>query len=163
MKIFALIITMFIALGTINAQLGNISKLPLDTVFIANSVVPYVDTTGGNTAPRAARVKDIVANGLSNDNFESSQEYTTGDTLVVSDGVNIVHINPADTVASLVIVLSDVAHADGWVHIFFSEVITALEIIGDTNTVFSPTAVTTANAGDVLSYKEIGTVYFRKP
>lgn len=120
----------------------------------------------GNVPFKTVNGEVITGSGDINttSNLEDSiQEYTTGDTLFVLAGVNVVHVNPVGTVASLVIVLSDDSHLSNWIDIFFSQDVTALEVIGDTDTVFSPTVVNSASDGDVLTYKKIGTVHFRKP
>lgn len=185
MKIFALIITLFLTVSA-NAQLGNISKLPIDTVFTASTVVPGVDTTGANKRPYSLRVKDVVKYGADG-NFktvngesiigsgdvialtDSIYVATTAanDSLVVPNAANIVQFNitgDPGTQTTLALVLPGTAHPSNELDVFFSDDVTTLAITSTGGTtVYSPTAIATASAGDVIKFKRIGTVYFRKP
>lgn len=166
-KPYAVPITKIVQYGSV----GNFKTVG-DSSILGSGNVPFktisdsIITGTGNIEFKTVNGEYIVGSGDINttSNLEDSiQEYTTGDTLFVLAGVNVVHVNPVGTVASLVIVLSDNSHLSNWVDIFFTQDITALSVIGNTNTVFSPTAITAAADGDVLTYKKIGTVHFRKP
>lgn len=222
MKKLVLFLVLFLFSVGAYAQLGNISKLPLDTVFSANSFVPGVDTTGASKKPYSFRVKDIVKHGAAGNfktigdssiigtgdipvrtvsdslifgasgnlefktvngeyivgsgdinttsNLEDSVQLVTtaaNDSLVVVDGANVVHFNIAGdpgTQTTLALVLPGTAHLSNELDVFFSDDVTTLAITSTGGTtVYSPTAIVSASAGDVIRFKRIGTVYFRIP
>jgi len=183
-----LIVILFLSLfATVaNAQLNNIIKLPLeDTVVAAATYLPIIDSTSGNKRPEKILIAQVVRQG-SVGNFktvadssilgtgnvpleDSLYSVTTAanDSLVVPNAANVVHFNIAGTPGTqttLALVLPGTSHMTGELDVYFSDVVTTLAITATGGTtVYSPTAIVAAAAGDVISFKKIGTVWFRKP
>jgi hypothetical protein len=87
------------------------------------------------------------------------QTHTSGSTVTVNDGTNVLIINPTSTISSLTITLPATANTDGTLKIFFGgtltsgSVVTSLTIIGNTGqTILQAAAPTSANAGESVGY-----------
>lgn len=160
-----------------NGAVGNFKTVG-DSSILGTGNVPFKTVSDslivgeGNIEFKTVNGEYIIGSGDINttSNLEDSlQEVTTAanDSLVVLDGANVVHFNIAGTPGTqttLALVLPGTAHLSNELDVYFSDNVTTLAITSTGGTtVYSPTAIVAAAAGDVLTFKRIGTVWFRKP
>jgi hypothetical protein len=94
------------------------------------------------------------------------QNYTSGSAVTVTNGVNVLNVNPSSTLSSSTITLPATANTDGTIEIYFGgtlttgTVVTSLTISPNTGqTIIQAAAPTSASAGESISYRLIGTTW----
>ncbi len=102
------------------------------------------------------RLAGISGGGVS----ESIQNHTSGTTVTVTNGVNILYVNPASTLATLTITLPATPHAGNYIEIYFGgtmtsgDVVTSITISGNTGqTVLQASTPSIVEAGEHISYR----------
>lgn len=90
----------------------------------------------------------------------TEQNHTSGGSVIINDGVDILYVDPASTIASLTVILPENPINGQEVKVSFGGTITAgtvataLAIVGNTgHTVLAGASITTANAGDGFIFK----------
>lgn len=91
---------------------------------------------------------------------DSIQNHTSGATVAVTNGVNVLYINPAATLAALEITLPATPHASNEIEIYFGgtvgsgDVVTAIDILPNTGqTLLQATTPSNVAAGESIAYK----------
>ncbi len=92
---------------------------------------------------------------------DSVQNHTSGATVTVTNGVNILHINPAATLSALEITLPATPHASNVLEIHFGgtmisgDVVTAISIVGNTGqtVLLAPPALSVIEAGEFVGLR----------
>jgi len=101
--------------------------------------------------------------------LDSTQNYTSGSTMTVGNAVNVVQINPASVISALTITLPSTAHNSNEIQFYYGGTITSGTVI--TSMAFTPPSGTTliqavtpgsVEAGETISFKKIGTIWYRK-
>jgi hypothetical protein len=115
--------------------------------IIGSNLVANIGGSGGSVAP-------------------VQQDYTSGATVTVTNGVDVLNVNPASTLASSTITLPATANTDGFIEIYFGgtltsgAVVTSLTISPNTGqTIIQAAVPTSANAGEYIKYRLIGTTW----
>lgn len=100
---------------------------------------------------------------------DDSQVYTTGSTVTIADNKNIIQINPASVISALTITLPATAHPTKEIGFYFGgtiasgNVITSLTLNGNSGqTIIIGGSIGSVVAGEYISFKQIGSIWYRK-
>ena len=126
-------------------------------------------TAGSNGQTIITDGSGVTSWGTNSILLDSVQTYTSGSTLTTNNTVSVVQINPSSTISSLTITLPATAHNSQRIRFYFGGTLTSGTVI--TSIVFSPNSGQTliqastpssVDAGEYISYKKIGTIWFRE-
>lgn len=136
---------------------GNTAQRPTgDTAFIRFNT----DSLKIEYHTGAAWVSVGTGSGVSGVALDDIQTHTSGATVTVSNGKNVLYVDPGSTLAALTITLPATAHNGNEIQIYFGgtltsgTVVTSLTISGNTGqSIIQATTPSSVDAGEAIVYK----------